>query len=42
MFLVFIVGEHGIQVDEWKIKAIKEWSIPKTMDWPLSIEDSAT
>ena len=42
LFLGFIVGEHGIQVDERKIKAIKEWPIPKTVTELRSFHGLAT
>ena len=31
LFLGFIVGEQGIKVDDRKVHAIKNWSIPKTV-----------
>ena len=31
LFLGFVVSEDGIQVDEVKIKAIREWPTPKTV-----------
>jgi len=31
VFLGFIVGKHGVKVDEAKIKAIKEWPTPKNV-----------
>ena len=31
IFLGFVVTSHGIQVDEEKVKAIKEWPTPKTI-----------
>ena len=31
LFLRFVVSGDGIQVDEEKIKAIREWPTPKTM-----------
>ena len=31
LFLGFIMGKDGIQVDEMKVKAIWEWLAPKTM-----------
>ncbi|RDY03034.1 Retrovirus-related Pol polyprotein from transposon 17.6, partial [Mucuna pruriens] len=30
-FLVFVVGCHGVKVDEEKVKVIQDWPIPKTM-----------
>ena len=31
LFLGFIMGKDGIQVDETKVKAIQEWLAPKTV-----------
>ncbi|XP_040361711.1 uncharacterized protein LOC112168385 [Rosa chinensis] len=31
LFLGFVVGEEGIQVDEEKVRAIREWPAPKTV-----------
>lgn len=31
VFLGFVVGANGVEVDEEKIKAIKEWPIPKSI-----------
>ena len=30
-FLGYVVGANGLEMDEEKIKAIKEWPIPKTI-----------
>ena len=31
VFLGYVIGAEGIQVDEDKVKAIKEWLTPKTV-----------
>ena len=41
-FLGFIVGNDGIQVDETKVKAIREWLTPKTVCEVQSFHGLAT
>ena len=42
LFLRFIVRKDGIQVDETKVKAIREWPTPKTVREVQSFHDLAT
>ena len=42
LFLWFIVGKDGIQVDETKVKAIREWPAPKTVHEVQSFHYLAT
>ncbi|KAK9922731.1 hypothetical protein M0R45_031180 [Rubus argutus] len=42
LFLGFIVGEDGIQVDEEKVRAIREWPAPKTVSEVRSFHGLAT
>ena len=42
LFLGFIVGEQGIKVDDRKVHAIKNWSIPKTVSELRSFHGLAT
>ena len=42
LFLGFIVGKNGIQVDETKVKAIREWLTPKTVCEVQSFHNLAT
>ncbi|KAJ9550523.1 hypothetical protein OSB04_014568 [Centaurea solstitialis] len=42
LFLGFIVGEKGIEVDEEKVKAIREWPTPKTVTDIRSFHGLAT
>ncbi|KAL6185249.1 hypothetical protein ACLB2K_041383 [Fragaria x ananassa] len=42
LFLGFIVGEDGIQVDEEKVRAIREWPTPKTVSEVRSFHGLAT
>jgi len=37
VFLGFVVGKDGVQVDETKVKAIREWSTPSTLLNPKRI-----
>lgn len=42
LFLGFIVGEEGIQVDEEKVRAIREWPAPTTVSELRSFHGLAT
>ncbi|CAL9020785.1 unnamed protein product [Prunus brigantina] len=42
LFLGFVVGENGIQVDDEKIKAILDWPAPKTVSEVRSFHGLAT
>ncbi|CAL2226847.1 unnamed protein product [Prunus armeniaca] len=42
LFLGFVVGENGIQVDDEKIKAILDWPAPKTVSEVQSFHGLAT
>ena len=42
LFLGFIVGEAGIEVDEEKVRAIREWPTPKTVSDVRSFHGLAT
>ncbi|CAL8990790.1 unnamed protein product [Prunus brigantina] len=42
LFLGFVVGENGIQVDDEKIKAILDWLAPKTVSEVRSFHGLAT
>ncbi|XP_061999091.1 uncharacterized protein LOC133716395 [Rosa rugosa] len=42
LFLGFVVGEEGIQVDEEKVQAIREWPAPKTASEVRSFHGLAT
>ncbi|XP_034215925.1 uncharacterized protein LOC117627765 [Prunus dulcis] len=42
LFLGFVVGENGIQVDDKKIKAILDWPAPKTVSEVRSFHGLAT
>jgi chemotaxis signal transduction protein len=42
LFLGFVVGEDGIQVDEEKVRAIKEWPAPTTVSEVRSFHGLAT
>ncbi|KAJ9544449.1 hypothetical protein OSB04_024156, partial [Centaurea solstitialis] len=42
LFLGFIVGEAGIEVDEEKVRAIREWPTPKTVTDVRSFHGLAT
>lgn len=42
LFLGYIIGEHGIQMDEQKVKAIKEWPKPATIYEVCSFHGLAT
>jgi hypothetical protein len=42
LFLEFIVGAEGIQVDEEKVQAIQEWSMPTTVGHVRSFHGLAT
>ncbi|CAL8992771.1 unnamed protein product, partial [Prunus brigantina] len=42
LFLGFVAGENGIQVDEEKIKAILDWRTPKTVSEVRSFHGLAT
>ena len=42
LFLGFVVGEDGIQVDEEKVRAIREWPAPKTVSEVRSFHGLAT
>ncbi|CAL9026297.1 unnamed protein product [Prunus brigantina] len=42
LFLGFVVGESGIQVDDEKIKAILDWPAPKTVSEVRSFHGLAT
>ncbi|KAL1206332.1 putative mitochondrial protein [Cardamine amara subsp. amara] len=42
LFLGFVVGEEGIQVDEDKVKAIRDWPAPKSVTEVRSFHGLAT
>lgn len=42
LFLGFVVGEDGIQVDEAKVSAIKDWPVPKSVTEVRSFHGLAT
>src|SRR4051812_24852293 len=42
VFLGYVIGAEGIQVDEEKVKAVKEWPTPKTITEVRSFHGLAT
>ena len=42
LFLGFVVGEDGIQADEEKVKAIRDWPTPKSVTEVRSFHGLAT
>ncbi|RDX84298.1 Retrovirus-related Pol polyprotein from transposon 17.6, partial [Mucuna pruriens] len=42
VFLGFVVGSHGVKIDEEKVKAIQEWPIPKIVGGERSFHGLAT
>jgi hypothetical protein len=42
VFLGFVVGKRGIEVDEEKVKAIQEWPMPTTISQVRSFHGLAS